>query len=261
MATVKDAPVGEVLEIFWMPGCSSCLRMKEFVQRLGIAHHAIDVTAAPEEAQRLAALGLGVPAAVRGTVGVPGVDLVAVARLAGVGYEPPEVLKPAELHRRYGEITTVTAGLIARLGPDALEYKSPDRDRTMRYLALHASTIMRGFVDAEETNVFTDGYEFISPELAESATVEQIRAVLDETRAVFEQWWEHVGFDDPFDRILESQWGTWTLHEALERAVWHTTQHTRQLEHFVLDELKLASSPRLSDELLAGLPLPQGIHA
>ena len=173
----------------------------------------------------------------------------------------PDALDPAELHRRYDSITTVTAGLIARLGADALEYKSPDRDRTMRQLALHASTIMRGFVAAEETNVFTDGYEFVSPELAVSATAEQILAVLAETRAVFEKWWEQVGFDDPFDRILESPWGTWTLHEALERAVWHTTQHTRQLEYFVLDTLLLGPAPRLSDELLAGLPLPQGIHA
>ncbi|MCL2394572.1 MAG: hypothetical protein FWC87_07775 [Acidimicrobiaceae bacterium] len=251
----------DLLEIFWMPGCSSCLRMKEFVQRLGIAHQAIDVVAAPEEAARLTELGLRVPAAVRGGVGVPGVDLVGVARLAGLDYDPPKALDPAELHRRYAEITAVTAGLIARLGPEALEYKSPDRDRTMRYLALHASTIMRGFVDAEETNVFTDGYQFISTQLAERATAGQILDVLAETRAVFEQWWDHAGFDDPFDRILTSEWGTWTLHEALERAVWHTTQHTRQLEYFVLDELRLGTSPRLSEELLAGLPLPQGIHA
>jgi glutaredoxin len=261
MTEVRDAPSAEVFEIFWMPGCSSCLRMKEFVERMGIAHRAVDVNAAPEQARRLAALGLGVPAAVRGEVGVPGVDLVGIAHLAGIAYEPPNPLDPDELHQRYGAIATVTAGLIARLGADALEYKSPDRDRTMRQLALHASTIMRGFVGAEETNVFTDGYEFVSPELAGSATAEQILAVLAETRTVFEQWWEQVGYDDPFDRILESVWGTWTLHEALERAVWHTTQHTRQLEYFVLDALLLGPAPRLSHELLAGLPLPKGIHA
>lgn len=76
-----------------------------------------------------------------------------------------------------GEVLEITdlAG-IARPDPEALEYKSPDRDRTIRSLPrLHASTIMRGFVGAEETNACTNGYEFILPEFPERGFVRETR--------------------------------------------------------------------------------------
>ena len=46
-------------------------------------------------------------------------------------------------------------------------------------------------------------------------------------------WWQTSGREDPMDRVIESYWGNHTLHEVMEREVWHTTQHTRQLMMFL----------------------------
>src|SRR4051794_17333151 len=34
--------------VYWMPGCSSCLRLKEFVEGTGIAFEAVNIDADPE---------------------------------------------------------------------------------------------------------------------------------------------------------------------------------------------------------------------
>jgi len=256
------APEGaSVLSVYWMPGCSSCLRMKEFVERLGIPHVAINAVEAPESAAALADLGLAVPAAVLGDRGVPGVDLVGIAQLAGVDYAPPPMLPPTTLHARYQRVLDVAERLIAQLASDQLDYREPDRPRTMRGLALHIVTIMRGFVDIEDTNVFGKGNECITEELASRATVEDILTLAHGTRTRLTEWWDSVGYCDPFDRVVTSHNGYWTLHEALERAVWHTAQHTRQLQFFVGHRFGTTPADRLTEADLAGLPLPAGIHA
>ncbi|MBV9594468.1 MAG: DinB family protein [Actinobacteria bacterium] len=254
-------PDADLLEIFWVPGCSSCLRMKEFVNKIGIPHEAVNAEAEPERAARLADLGLTVPAAVLGDVGVPGVDLVGIAKLVGYPYDPPQILPPGELKAKYDEVVDIAGALMRSLTAAQLDYKSEDRDRSMRQLSVHIGTIMCGFVIVEDTNEFTMGYEFIPPGYAESASAAELADLLDRTRGEFDIWWQRIGFDDPFDRIVDSPTGVWTLHEALERAVWHTAQHVRQLEYFVVEKFRVAPEKRLTAELLAGLPLPDGIHA
>ncbi|MDV3125621.1 hypothetical protein M1247_11910 [Mycobacterium sp. 21AC1] len=46
------------VEPYWMPGCSSCLRMKEFVERAGVDYVAITVDQEPQRAARLREQGI-----------------------------------------------------------------------------------------------------------------------------------------------------------------------------------------------------------
>jgi glutaredoxin len=250
----------ELLQLFWMPGCSSCLRMKEFVEKLGVPFVAIDVNANPSEAQRLAALELSVPAAVLGNSGVSGVDLAGIAELIGVEYDPPPILAPAVLKSRFDDVIDVAIALFGQIPPEGLDYKSPDRDRTLRQLALHIATIMRGFTVVEETNIYTAGYEFMPDGVGDTGTTDDLIALTAQTRDDFDQWWDQIGYDDAFDRVLESNTRSWTLLEALERSVWHTVHHTRQIQYFLEDRLGITPSVRLTEEILTGLPLPDGIH-
>ena len=55
-----------------------------------------------------------------------------------------------------------------------------------------------------------------------------IAAFGERTRERFQGWWDEVG-DQDFDRDMEVYFGTTSRHEMLERTVWHTTQHVRQL--------------------------------
>ena len=42
--------------VYWQPGCSSCLKAKEFLARRGIPYHSINVHAVPSAQQELWAL-------------------------------------------------------------------------------------------------------------------------------------------------------------------------------------------------------------
>jgi hypothetical protein len=53
-------------------------------------------------------------------------------------------------------------------------------------------------------------------------------------------------------------YGEQTLHEFLERSVWHAAQHTRQLQ-LVVEKLGLKPNPALTAADLAGLPLPDHV--
>jgi hypothetical protein len=206
-------------------------------------------------------MGLSVPAAVLGDSGVPGVDLAGIAQLAGIDYSPPEKLAPAALKVRYLRILEVAETLIGQLSAEQLEHAESDRPRTMRELSLHIVTIMHGFVDIEDTNYFRAGMEHIPADVAAHGSSGDVLAVARGTRERFMQWWELYGATDPFDRVVESKTGYWTLHEAFERAVWHTTQHLRQLEFFIEHRFGTEPAASLTAADLAGLPLPAGIHA
>jgi Glutaredoxin and related proteins len=45
------------IKVFWQPGCSSCLRTKEFLTKQGIEYESIDVHNDPGGREQLAALG------------------------------------------------------------------------------------------------------------------------------------------------------------------------------------------------------------
>jgi hypothetical protein len=116
---------------------------------------------------------------------------------------------------------------------------------------------MRAFLTAYEDDAHDKGF-YSMPE--EVVTREDVLARLDETRRLFDRWWQEDGVDDPLDRVTPTYWGYPTLHEVLEREVWHTTQHTRQLVYVI--ELFGAEPvvPLTREEHLDGLPLPERVN-
>jgi hypothetical protein len=58
---------------------------------------------------------------------------------------------------------------------------------------------------------------------------------------------------------LDTYYGVQSAPDLLERTAWHAAQHTRQLAA-VLEKLNIALEDRLSEEDLAGLPLPDHIY-
>src|SRR5262245_27405211 len=99
------------IELFWMPGCSSCLRMKEFVEKTGMPFTAVNVVEAPESRAFLRAQGVNPPAARLGDRYANGVDLRKIAELLGVEYTPPVMLAPEALVARYEVIQAALARL------------------------------------------------------------------------------------------------------------------------------------------------------
>jgi uncharacterized damage-inducible protein DinB/glutaredoxin len=255
MTTVERS---DTIEAYWVPGCSSCLRMKEFMQRSGKTFEAINLEEHPERGARLKPFGLVVPAVVRGDRAVAGLDLAGIAELIGIDYTPPQILPAAVLKDRYDAVSETMLASVGQLSAEQLSYKSPDRDRDLATLACHIGSIMRSFLDAYDGERYDHSLE--NPKVP-LRTPDEIIGLGQETHRQFTEWWERFGFDDPLDRVIQTSWGPRTLLEALERSVWHPMQHTRQLTFFVEERLGITPARRLTSAELAGLPLPEGIHA
>ena len=46
------------LKVYWRPGCSSCVKVKEYLTQQGVAFQSIDVSARPEAMKDLLAFGV-----------------------------------------------------------------------------------------------------------------------------------------------------------------------------------------------------------
>src|SRR5256885_13748913 len=74
----------QVLRVYWRPGCSSCVRVKEFLSKLGVDYESINVSATPEAMEELRELGVRtVPVVRRGKEYVFAQELADVSTFIG----------------------------------------------------------------------------------------------------------------------------------------------------------------------------------
>src|SRR5437016_5703590 len=74
----------QVLRVYWRPGCSSCVKVKEFLSQLGVDYQSINVSATPEAMDELRELGVRtVPVVARGREYVFAQALEDVSRFLG----------------------------------------------------------------------------------------------------------------------------------------------------------------------------------
>ena len=78
----EAAMADETISVYWQPGCSSCLRTKEFLTEHGVPFRSVDVLADPQGFRELQALGVRmIPLVVKGREWVSGQILTDVARI------------------------------------------------------------------------------------------------------------------------------------------------------------------------------------
>lgn len=246
----------EQIEVYWMPGCSSCLRMKEFVEKTGLPFVAINVEQESGRAVKLKEHGLRVPTICVGDSCVNGVKLADVASLLGVDYTPPVMLSPEELMQRYNTVIDALCRYIAQIPADRGDFTLPNRDRDLWHLAGHAGCTMRIFVGKYEDDAYEGFFDDVEPRHLRDAA--SLIAYARETQKIVNDWWELDGRDDPLDTVVTMYWGPRTLHEALEREVWHAAQHTRQIM-LMLERLGVVVDRPLTADQLSGLPLPERV--
>ena len=135
-------------KVYWQPGCSSCLRAKEFLATRGIAYESINVRARPEAMEELAGLGAqSVPVVVQGKRFVFAQDLGDLARFIGVEFDRVP-LPPAELVRRLDLILAAAQRYLVQFPAADLEEGLPGRERTILDLGYHIFVIPAAFLDA-----------------------------------------------------------------------------------------------------------------
>lgn len=243
------------LTVFWQPGCSSCLRTKEFLAEHGIPFQSVDVLNDPGGMDKMAALGVRtVPIVSRGSDYVSGQILRDVAAFAGIDWGR-KVLAPVDLKAR---IDTIVAGALrfsAQLPPDQLDIMLPDRPRSYRDLACHIFQIVEAFVAETEGDPLTAA-KYEAPAPADVGNVADIARFGTGVQQRFQNWWNGGAHD--FERPAECYYGAQSLHDFMERTAWHSGQHTRQLM-LVLEKLGIAPDAPLTDADFAGLPMPREV--
>lgn len=245
----------EPLKVYWQPGCSSCLRTKEFLSRHNIPFVSINVLEDADGFRDLALLGLRrVPIVRRGSDWVDGQVLADVARIAGISLATPQLLSPAILEDRIETILEVAKALLAQIPDDKLDIVFSQRPYSYRQHACHIFRIVEAFLDLVEhgTRLEFSAYDNAIP--SHIATKADLLAFGD---AIAERFKIRRGALD-YSATADVYYGKQTLHEFLERTAWHSAQHTRQLQ-LVVETLGIVPSRVLTASDIDGLPIPANV--
>jgi glutaredoxin len=258
MRMPESSPSSVVAEyrVYWQPGCTSCLKAKEFLTRHGIAFESIDVRARPEAVEELRGLGArSIPVVARGTEWTYAQELDDLAKFVGV--ERRHVRLPVEVLLARLAALLMAARTCTRQLPDvALERTLPGRaDRAGADLAYHVAAIVDGFLDAAGGGELTFEHFLRTPSGDARERDALVRRLAESARAL-EAWSRRGASDRP--ESVRTYYGVQPLHGVLERTAWHVAQHVRQLESLVR-EAGLAPDAPLGAAELDGLPLPEGV--
>ena len=244
------------LKVYWQPGCSSCLRAKEFLATRGIGYESINVRARPEAMEELASLGAqSVPVVARGGRFVFAQDLGDLARFVGVAFDRAQ-LPPEELVRRLDLILAATQRYLGQFSAADLEEGLPGRERTVLDLGYHIFVIPAAFLDAAHGARLTFDYfeRTPGPDMRSAA---QVAAYGQTVRDALATWWRSA--DAERLGTLDTYYGIHPSERVLERTAWHAAQHARQLMA-LLEQRGIGPDGPLGDAELDGLPLPEGVY-
>ncbi len=260
MTASTDTTSAGQLIFYWQPGCTSCLRTREFLERHGIAYESVNVLRDPGAHEALRRLGVRtVPLLVRGDRWVSAQDPAEVARFVGLPWAGRR-LEGGDLLGRLEALLDIAASFAARWPARRLRDSLPGRDRSHADLLYHVAMIVEGLLDAadpERGGALTYAHFERRPPPAD---VEPVRLAgrLLETCASLRRLRER-GFPAGPAVTVNTYYGARPVHEVIERTTWHVAQHIRQIEHLAREVLRLADVPDVDAALLAGLPLPERI--
>jgi glutaredoxin/uncharacterized damage-inducible protein DinB len=246
------------LKVYWRPGCSSCVKVKEFLAQLGVPYESIDVAARPEAMDELRALGVKtVPVVARGRDYVFAQALEDVSRFVGREFAPQR-LAPQALVEKWLSVLRAAQRHVLQLPAARLHERAvQSRDRSIRDLAYHVYQVPDAFLQALEHGVEDLTAVYNAPPPANVVDVREIQKYGHDVTARLEAWWAGLP-DKSCRRTVKTYYGERPLHELLERCTWHSAQHARQIIA-VLERLGIEPDGRLSAADYAGLPMPKGL--
>lgn len=255
----QSSSEASVIKAYWQPGCTSCLRMKEFLTKHSVPFISVNVLEDKDALAELRAFGIrSVPIVRRGKDWANGQVLREVARVAGIAWGGAQLLPAAELAARLTEIQTAAQRLFAQIPHDKLGCMLPHRPRSYAQLAYHVFNICDAFLEHEVQGLpLKEGaYGRVPP--SEINTKAKILAYAQDVVGRFRAWWDGPGQTTDFSRKANVYYGDVTLHEYLERTTWHSGQHARQLV-MVLNMLGIEPEKPPTKETFAGLPMPEKV--
>lgn len=246
------------VRVYWQPGCTSCLRTKEFLTRQGVAFESRNVLEDESAFRELERFGLRqVPIVTRGDQWANGQVLADVARVVGIRWGGAKVLPVPELQRRLETILAGAERFLGQLPDDQLRTFIPNRPRSYAELVYHIFNIADAFLEHEDGIPLTfDSYNRVPG--VDGGTKPALSAYGRDVQRRLGEWFAGPGRNANWTARANVYYGEQTLHEFLERTTWHSGQHTRQLMS-VLEMLKIEPADPLGPAVFEGLPMPEKV--
>jgi glutaredoxin len=246
----------ERVRVFWQPGCTSCLRTKEFLTGHGVDYESINVhgnAAGMEELRKLGARS--VPIVARGGEFVFAQSIADVVRFLDLKIKLHEPLAPNALVAKIDLVLSAAMRYVRQIPAEQLDKPFRNRMREIRLLCHHVFRIPEAFVEAAESGVELTYENIMQPPGPAIRTGDDLAAYGAQVLRRVKAWWAACP-DKTGQAPMDTYFGRHTMQEVLERSAWHPAQHTRQLM-LILDTLGIEPDGRLTAADLAGLPLPE----
>ncbi|MEQ1614381.1 MAG: glutaredoxin domain-containing protein [Hyphomicrobiaceae bacterium] len=248
------------VSVYWQPGCTSCLRAKEYLTRHNVPFRSRNVLADDAAYNELARFGLKrVPIVSKGEQWVDGQSLKDIARLVGIAHQETRQLPPAVLVERLFTVIDGAGRFVGQIAPVDLEGTVlPNRPRSLTQLAYHLFNVADALVEHEEGIALTFESYCREP-VPGTMTKAELLAYGTKVRGRVADWWATKGPSRDWKAPAQVYYAEQTMHDYLERTTWHAGQHTRQLMWAMQDKLGLTPDRPLGSETFGNLPMPQSI--
>ena len=183
-------------------------------------------------------------------------DVAEFVGLQGSGHSP---LPPEVLFDKWVTVLRAAQRYVRQIpDPRLTEPAIDNRDRSLRLLSHHIFRIGAAFLETaiDDVEYWTNNAN-VPPADGTCMISADIVAYGDGIIERIENWWAQLD-DRSCRQKVRTFYGTPSMHQLFERSTWHSAQHARQIIA-VLERFGIEPDGRLTDDDLAGLPLPQGI--
>ncbi len=244
------------IRVYYRPGCSSCAKTKELLSRWGIPFEAINVEGDENALAELVRRGLRmVPVVTDGERQFHGWNPEELARFFGINLDPRDSRLPRnELIRRLDRILQAAQRAILDTPSAVLDYKVPNRDRSVRDLTYHLFRLCLAYRNAFETGFYPAEWllETAPPQAQDAPALARYGESVRQSLAAW------FASEDVPTKIIETYYGPQSAEALLERTVWHAAQHLRQL-YALMEAAQIRVIDPLAQDDFAGLPLPKSL--
>jgi glutaredoxin len=244
------------VKVFWQPGCSSCLRTKEFLTKQGIEFESINVHNNPAGMAELAALGArSVPVVALGGRYTLCQSFNDVIKFLDLKTKLMDPLPPEQLVVKLDLVLGSAARYVRQFNEQQLREVFRNRDRTPGGTAFHVFRVAEmGLEAAQGIELKFEGFNDLPPA---HWTANDIAEWGLQVRDRIEAWWK-TETDRELQYKVPTYYGKRTMHDVLERTAWHAAQHTRQVM-LMLESYGTAPDRPLTADDFAGLPVPEEV--
>jgi len=249
-----------IVKVYWQPGCSSCLKTKEFLKDNGIDFKSVNVLEDQSGFEDLKRFGVKlVPVVAKGDQWANGAVFRDVAKVAGFDYSSHKMLEPKIMVEKIKSINFFARKFLDQIPEDKLDTLLPGRPRSYRQLVYHVFYIPDVFLDRVEHNKPYTYEALLSILPKDMKTKSELMDYGNRVYERFDKWWKRDGDKVDFDQPGNVYYGEVNLHEVLERTGWHSGQHVRQINLLLKEKLSINPKETLDETIFEGLPMPKNI--